>query len=221
MFSLCADAPGGGETALNHLGLFLLYQTTAHPSLWALPNKGGKRSVLWMWPYTYNSSVLWWSKIHQGLILLDYHAPVDLMSLPLQELHDVLCAFTAISLVLHGTMQGHANSWNEFLLDFALENPVIQWECEAIKISSFHCNFASQRRQVPYKEGLWSWGRKKDFNVLIWMPKSGAVGFLPYLWRQRWDEMNLPLHLLCILRHLLSSLHLDYYSQQSVVKLFR
>lgn len=31
MFSLCADAHGGGETALNHLGLFLLSQTTAHP----------------------------------------------------------------------------------------------------------------------------------------------------------------------------------------------
>lgn len=39
MFSLCADAPGGGETALNHLGLFLLYQTTAHPLSVSLPQQ--------------------------------------------------------------------------------------------------------------------------------------------------------------------------------------
>lgn len=46
MVSLCADAHGGGKTILNDSGLFLLYQTYAHPSLWAFPTKGGKRSVL-------------------------------------------------------------------------------------------------------------------------------------------------------------------------------
>lgn len=78
---------------------------------------------------------------------------LNLMPLLLQELHDVLCAFTDICLVLQEAMQGPANSWKKLLLDFALQNPIIQSQCEAIKIS-FHCNFSSQRRQVPHKEGL-------------------------------------------------------------------
>lgn len=43
--------------------------------LWVFPNKGGKKSVLWMWPYTYSPSVLWCSKIHQALILLGHVTP--------------------------------------------------------------------------------------------------------------------------------------------------
>lgn len=51
-------------------------------------------------------------------------------------------------------MQSHTNSWKKIPLDFALENLVTQWEREVINISSFHYNFASQRRQGPHKEGL-------------------------------------------------------------------
>lgn len=37
-------------------------------------------------------------------------------------------------------MQSYVNSWKELLLDFTLENPAIQWECEAIKTSLLHYN---------------------------------------------------------------------------------
>lgn len=119
----------------------------------------------------------------QALILLDHRTPLDLMSLLLQELQDKLCVFTDFCLVLHRTMQGHTNSWEKLPLDFALENPVIQWEREAIKISSFH-NFASQGRQGPHKEGLYDLeGERKVLMYWSECQKTRGADLLPYLWR--------------------------------------
>lgn len=135
----------------NHSGLLLLYQTHAHPSLWAFPSKEGKKSVDVALYTEFLSAVV--IKSNQALILLDHRTPLDLMSLLLQELHDILCAYTE-------PCKATQTAEKKLPLDFALENPVIQWEREAIKISSFH-NFASQRRQVPHKEGLYDLERER------------------------------------------------------------
>lgn len=126
----------------NHSGLFLLYQTYAHSSLWAFSNKGGKKSLLWMWPYTDNSPVLWWSKIHQGLILLD--SPwLDVISVPGAAWHP-LCLHRYLSC----TVRNHAKP------------------CKQLKRASFGLCF----RKPHYLVRMW--GYQDLLISLTWPPKG-------------------------------------------------
>lgn len=176
MVSLCADAHGGDKTILNDSGLSLLCQTYAHPSLWAFPTKGGKKSVLGcgfidIIPQCFGDQryVKLWSSWTSTWCHCCYRS-CTMSFVPSQ---------TFVS-YYKKPCKALQTAERSFFWTLPYKTPLFSHNVRLSR-SHFTVTFPPKGDKCLIRKVSWSWRRKEDFNVLIWMPKNRVVDLLPYL----------------------------------------